>query len=840
MSFMETVITDGHPLSRQSKRATSVALAGLFALMGWACVEAPAGDEDAELPQVGGILQHDYADLVDGPHADHHAMHSVVMFNRGDVAEYFDADGIARFDAPKSFQQVGMRLDAVSVDDLETRSIDADGAKSDWKEVTIYWSEGILHNGHITFEKPVERVELRGIEELSFAEIEFFEDITVRDQIVTAESAHVNPQLPSGIGEDDQLREVQQAVAPSGLVTTRHQWDAISPDKVCGDVVAPYRASLHHTASPDSDGGDPHARMRGMQSYHMNTLNWCDIGYHFVVAQSGEIMQGRSRSDRPGAHVGGQNAGNVGLSMIGNYTSATPPDIQINNVAEILQWVHDTHGVPLNRDSVRGHREWPGQSTQCPGNQGLGQLDEIIGRAADGDTPEPEPEPDPEYDVDLSISIDGLDNFYTQGTSESVPDAFGGEEFSAHLLITNNSSDPIRGVSLGYAFDSSALEATDYVIETDHPDYDQSSWTINSANDAPENPATDALGDSGTLTMHAFSPGETKRVAIKMNATQYNIGVQPFPEAGIQAWMHHIDDVYETQDGYDDDPDTNLVGDLLRSYQRIDILSPQEWLFQAGHGEDLEGWTGGEYYEELSLNTNHDALALNASDAGASILSPQWTAIDADRFDEMILRVRSHDGLHTKALYWKGDGQEFDDARSLRFEADGDGEFHTLVVPVGEHREWSGTVERLLLVHPEDLSIEEDDSGWYDVDHIYFQDQAAGITSSDHLGVIDEPPVSLVDSGGDGPGAPDMDTGGSDPDTPGGDHDSDDDGEIGDHDSDDDAEHPETEMGLFSANANPDQISVNDGCAAVGSTQTPPTTWLLMLLALGLVALRRR
>ena len=828
-----------------------VVLVAVVALLVVACVDAPDADDVGEVPQLDGVFQQHYPDLVDGAHADHQAMHTVVLFDADDVAGYFSADGLARFEAPSAFQQIGFRLDALSVDGLSVRTIDTEADASDWKPVEIYWSEAMMHNGHITFDEPVQRVEVKGAQGLEFAEIEFFDEITVRDEIISAESLIAQPQQPPmAIGDDGELRAVQQAVAPSDMVTSRHQWGAINPDKICNSVVDPYRASIHHTASPDSDGGDPHARMRGMQSYHINTNGWCDIGYHFVVAQSGEIMQGRSRSNRPGAHVGGENWGNVGISMIGNYTSATPPDIQIENVANILQWVHETHGVPLNRDSVRGHREWPGQTTACPGNQGLGQLDEIINRASDGDSPDPDPEPDPSsiYDVELRISVNGLSNFYEQGTSDSVPDAFAGDEFTAELLVTNHSSEPIREVSLGYAFDELALEATDYVIETDHPEYDQSTWVINDANDNPDNPASDSLGTEGTLIMHAFSPNETKRVLIDLKATQYNIGIQPDPGAGIQTWMHHIQDVYGTQSSYGDDPDTNVLGELLRSYQRIDILSPHEWLFQAGHSEDLEGWIGGEYYEELLLNTSHDALAMKADQAGASVLSPEWTNIDADRFDEMVLRVRSHDGNHSKVLYWKRADEEFSDERALRFESAGDSEFHTVVVPVGQHRDWSGSIERLLLVHPEDLSIEEDDSGWYDIDFLYFQERTGGTTSSDHHDMVDQPAVEVEEEGADDPSPPDTDIGGDDddddPDTPDPvdhDDDADGDGEVdGDGGDTDGVGVPESEFGLFAANNDPDHITVNEGCSTTGGDHRPSTGWLLMLVALAMVTLRRR
>jgi len=214
-------------------------------------------------------------------------------------------------------------------------------------------------------------------------------------------------------------------VAPSSMVTSRSDWQATDPSKVCGNVVAPYRMTIHHTYSPSDDGGDAAQRMRQMQNYHINTNGWCDIGYHFVVAQSGEIFQGRSHSDRPAAHVGGENSGNVGISMIGDYTTSGPPQIQLDGVVDMVAWVHDEHGVDIDDDAVKGHREWPGQSTSCPGDSGLAELDDILADAADevadddsGDDSGSEDDGDDDSDDDVGDDDDGDSG----GSSPGLPD----------------------------------------------------------------------------------------------------------------------------------------------------------------------------------------------------------------------------------------------------------------------------------------------------------------------------------------------------------------------------------------------------------------------------------
>ncbi len=803
----------------RNRRWVGFLTAGLIAAGAIACGDEQPADEGALSPAVELAPEHhttqEYRDSVDGPHADHQTMKTIVIPDAATAEDYFDDDGVAQLEYPDRFRQVGLQLDAASVDELDFRVLRDDGSWSEWEPVQIYWSKGIMHNGHILLDEATTAVELSGLEGLEFAQIEFFEEVIARDEIVGPDH---DPAPPEELDDGDDVGSIHQAVAPSSMVTSRSEWGATSPNKVCGSVVAPYRASIHHTASPSSDGGNPHARMQGMQTYHMNTLGWCDIGYHFVVAQSGEIMQGRSHSDRPAAHVGGQNSGNVGISMIGNYTSSTPPSVQIENTGKILGWVHDTHGVALNRDAVRGHREWPGQSTSCPGNQGLNQIDDIISIAAEDNKPEPEPA---NYDVDVDITIEGLDSFYEQGTSELVPDAFAGETFTAYLDITNHSDEPIRDVAVGYGF-GAGVQATSYQIETDHPEYDQSSWQLNDANDHPDNPSPGSMGSDGTLELYAFSPNETKRIAVELEATSYNIGFGDRP--GVRLWMRNIKDVYGGgTSSYGSEPDTNHIGDLLREYQRIDVLSRSEWQFQAGHSDDLEGWEGEQHVDQLALNTNDDALALKAADTGASVVSPDWTWIDADTYDELVLTARSHDGLHDKVLYWRGDGEEFSEERSVSFEAPGDTEYHTLVVPVGDHPDWSGDIAQLRLVHPDDLVPGEAESAWYDVDHIYFQDQAAGVTSSDHLDLATQTPVSIDFDAGQEPGAPDSSVDNN-----------------GDSDSDSQpAADPWVDAAPFSDDPDDVEVHGSGGCSAAGTDQAPGMGVVFALLLLGFVALRR-
>ena len=137
--------------------------------------------------------------------------------------------------------------------------------------------------------------------------------------------------------------------------------------------------TVHHTVTPNSDT-DWAARVRAIWNQHAISQNWGDIGYHFLIAGNGTIYQGRSGSitgDPIAAHVGGHNTRNMGVSLMGDFTSVMPTTAARNSLANILSWKADQRGInPLGSSThassgrfmanITGHRDWA--ATACPGN----------------------------------------------------------------------------------------------------------------------------------------------------------------------------------------------------------------------------------------------------------------------------------------------------------------------------------------------------------------------------------------------------------------------------------------------------------------------------------------
>ncbi len=304
---------------------------------------------------------------------------------------------------------------------LQRRLLWVGGAWSEWAPVETTWSEGRLHVGRVILRRAAEAIELRGSAQVRGV---FHPQVVARPQARAL------------------YETKQQGVAPADLVVSRHEWGARQPDLICNNVVAPYRMSIHHTAGPNDDGGDAAARVRQIQAFHMDGRGWCDIGYHFVVSQGGQIFQGRLDETRPGAHVGGENSGNVGISLIGNFEEQIVGEPQMAAASRIVAWVSATYDIPLDEAHLKGHRQWPGQATSCPGRDLLNRLGELRMRAgALNEIPPPQPDAAPPQ-PDAEVTEPEPSDFALSATSE-WPDPLRltpGAQASGAFVVRNTGS----------------------------------------------------------------------------------------------------------------------------------------------------------------------------------------------------------------------------------------------------------------------------------------------------------------------------------------------------------------------------------------------------------------
>lgn len=164
------------------------------------------------------------------------------------------------------------------------------------------------------------------------------------------------------------------AAAPTGAtslsIISRSSWGASTevPRHMSRHLTPWSKITVHHTAMPLGSSTSLPARcaeMRTIQRSHLNKAEgWGDVGYHYLIDPEGRIYEGRRLAWR-GAHVGGQNDHNLGVSLMGNYDVQRPSRAALASLGRLIDDLRATNGIPRNQ--VTYHREWPTANTECPG-----------------------------------------------------------------------------------------------------------------------------------------------------------------------------------------------------------------------------------------------------------------------------------------------------------------------------------------------------------------------------------------------------------------------------------------------------------------------------------------
>ena len=174
---------------------------------------------------------------------------------------------------------------------------------------------------------------------------------------------------------------------PTLVIVSRDQWGARPPNHdtvnefgfaTSATDLAWYRypdpladayntVAIHHSAIPL----DTNETMSSIQDLHMDTNQWADVGYHYVIDKDGILYEGRDIQVR-GASVAGYNIGTIGVCVMGNFEVDLPLDIQLTKLQQLVNWLATTYTLT----HLAAHHEFNPESL-CPGKNMLPYLDSL-------------------------------------------------------------------------------------------------------------------------------------------------------------------------------------------------------------------------------------------------------------------------------------------------------------------------------------------------------------------------------------------------------------------------------------------------------------------------------
>lgn len=203
-------------------------------------------------------------------------------------------------------------------------------------------------------------------------------------ELLGAELADEGPEIPelsTSVARAPARPPVPDAPRPP--VTPRAGWNARAPTEPYTPFQSIWRITLHHTDGRRTTSlQESLEEARFIQEFHQQGRRWIDIGYHFLVDELGHVIEGRPERVQ-GAHTLGENAGNVGIALLGKYHAAedrAPSAAQLEAVARLARYLTLRHGIDPIAE-FKGHRDHRG--THCPGDRAYAELS-ALRRRADG------------------------------------------------------------------------------------------------------------------------------------------------------------------------------------------------------------------------------------------------------------------------------------------------------------------------------------------------------------------------------------------------------------------------------------------------------------------------
>ncbi|MCB9604603.1 MAG: peptidoglycan recognition protein [Sandaracinus sp.] len=332
-----------------------------------------------------------------GQHVSHD--HQELTVSGGAVIEEWAVEGdwyvSPRLMAADGASRAGVLVSLLGEADaplMEARVVTLDGV-GEWVPLEAAWSEIDQHVAVAELGETGVAAELRILRtDVAMLDVLRFTAVVPDPELTLDDAAPIEGEVGAASAE------IRSELRGLGIVT-REQWGARATRCTSGDS-SKRRLAVHHTVTGSSD---PARQMRGIQNFHMNTRGWCDVGYHFLVGSDGKIYEGRPLH-LLGAHVGSNNTGNIGISFIGCYHTSgcsglgpsRPGDSMIRVAGRLMGTLSRLYGISLSSSTVKGHRDHPGQSTTCPGDNLRPRIGEMIniGRSStlsSGSTPSTPP-----------------------------------------------------------------------------------------------------------------------------------------------------------------------------------------------------------------------------------------------------------------------------------------------------------------------------------------------------------------------------------------------------------------------------------------------------------------
>ncbi|XP_044753541.1 peptidoglycan-recognition protein 2-like [Coccinella septempunctata] len=120
-------------------------------------------------------------------------------------------------------------------------------------------------------------------------------------------------------------------------IISRARWGARMATEVEYALVPIQYVIVHHTVTNNCETEKSCSELlRNIQNFHLEEMEFHDIGYNFMVGGDGKIYEGAGWH-KVGAHTRKYNRKSLGLAFIGNFTDDVPFEKQLKAAKDFLE-----------------------------------------------------------------------------------------------------------------------------------------------------------------------------------------------------------------------------------------------------------------------------------------------------------------------------------------------------------------------------------------------------------------------------------------------------------------------------------------------------------------------
>jgi len=129
----------------------------------------------------------------------------------------------------------------------------------------------------------------------------------------------------------------------------------------------PKQICIHKSGWKDWATKEPWT-IESMRDFHVNTREFRDIAYHYIINKDGTIIEGRDVKEYPASSTG-HNVDVIAICVMGEFTREEPTDKQINSLKVLVLKLCKEYKIDTDMHHIFTHADYrdPPGNRYCPG-----------------------------------------------------------------------------------------------------------------------------------------------------------------------------------------------------------------------------------------------------------------------------------------------------------------------------------------------------------------------------------------------------------------------------------------------------------------------------------------